>query len=445
MSGTSPYRTYAQLVAGKRRPIGWSTRIWARLIFALPAIGLLRLMAALGFEVARYPNQFGHQCQDVEYHLRRSANRHHRCIYLCGDAIPNQYLLKKHRELVRVWYVPKPILKYLENADRTSIRVFGDALFHVHSFEEKIIDTPIWGIATQLRFSDDEHRRGAEILARFGLERGRYVCLHARDPAYGLSYFSQLWSSRGTAEDIAALRADETERNLGQRSRNSDFRDYRLALEYLATRGLKGVRLGAKVKHDLSDELPNLVDFAGRERARLGADGEFADLYLMAHCAFYVGTTTGVTGSAYSFNRPTALVNHFPWMLAFIPPIANSLHIPRLVRRQSGEVLSFAELIDIGSNWRRTYDDTYFDREGLEIADNTAEELAEAVREMCERVEGRWQPDPEDQRRQAAVIRLAGPALPQNPLNASIGSAFLARHADLLDGPRTGAPDRGSA
>jgi putative glycosyltransferase (TIGR04372 family) len=358
-------------------------------------------------------------------------------MYLRGDAVPNWYLLKKHRELVKVWRLPRLLLSYFETADRCSIAVLGKTIFYVRGFEEKLIDTPTWAADPQIRFTEEEHYRGEAILARFGLERGRYVCLHARDPAYGLSYFPRLWASRGLADHVAAAKAEDIEKNLGQRSRNSDFRDYRAALEVLAARGLKGVRLGAKVNFDFSSELPNLVDFAGREREQLHEDGEFADLYLMAHCAFYVGTTTGVTGSSYAFSRPTALVNHFPWVLAFVPPICGSLHMPRLVRRQNGTLLSFGELIDIGSNWRKTYDDGYFHREGLETVDNTPEELAEAVAEMCDRFEGKWREDPGDEARQRAFKELAGPALPQDPLAARVSRAFLARHADLLVGERT--------
>ncbi|MCA3262829.1 MAG: TIGR04372 family glycosyltransferase [Telmatospirillum sp.] len=426
------YPSYAERMARKREPLRGSLGLWWALLLAIPGIAVFRILAALGYEIARYPNQFGHQCQDVEHHLRSAAGRLGKCVYIRGDAVPNRYLLKKHKELIRVWHFPRPVLTYLERAERASIRAFGKTIFYVRGFEEKIVDTPTWGLPAMIRFNEEEHRKGMALLAGLGLARGSYVCMHARDPAYGLSYFSQLWLSRGIAAEAATLRADETERNLGQRSRNSDFRDYAAALLVLEKRGLKGVRVGAKVATDYTEVLPNLVDFAGRERARLGPDGEFADLYLMAHCAFFVGTTTGVTGCAFTFSRPIALVNHFPWMLAFIPPIENSLHIPRLVRKKSGDILSFAKLIDIGTNWRLTYDDTYLDRESLEVLDNTPEELADAVTEMCDRVAGAFVPCDGDADLQARFALLAGPAMPQDPLNAKVGCAFLRRHAELL-------------
>ncbi len=426
-------------LAKKRRGLGRNPRAWLRMAAVAPALAIFRLAGAKGFEIAIYPDHFGHQALDVEHHLRTAGNRRSRCLYFASDVIPNAFLFQKHRTMVRIIRLPRGLMRYLRIAEKTSIRAFGRALFYTRGLEEKMVDSRTWnGVPPQIVFTAEDHRRGETMLARLGLERGRYVCLHSRDHTYGLSHHTKMVMGRGSARSANKAAAHrlvaKSEESLLQRYRNSDFVAYEKALAVLERRGLRGVRLGAKVDRDYNDLLPNLVDFAGRYRDGLGPDADFSDLYLMAHCCFYIGTSSGVTGFSYIFNRPIVWVNSFPWPWAHVPPIAGSIYLPKLMRRGDGATLMFAEMVELSRrwDWRAMYDDAFFAREDVAAVDNTPDEIAESITEMCDWLEGHWQPDPADQVRQDALAGLFDRSLPIHRTRARMGRAFLASHSDLL-------------
>ncbi|MGE3149323.1 MAG: TIGR04372 family glycosyltransferase [Pseudorhodoplanes sp.] len=423
----------------KRRGLDYRPRTWLRLAYFLPAVLLLRLMQLVGLQVAVYPDHFGHQAMDVEHHLRRLGRRRWRAVYLVGALIPNRFLYEKHRVLVRMISVPRRFLRYLREGEKLSMRLWGRPLFYSFGFEEKLTDWAVWNnVPPQISFTEVDHERGAAILARLGLERGRYVCLHARDPAFGLAHHTEMWLARGGAYSPTRAAAkgvtSEAEESLFNRYRNSDFLDYSRAVDVLAQRGLKAVRLGAKVHNDLTGVMSNLVDFAGRERETLAEDAEFADVYLMAHCRFYVGTSNGIIGLAFTFNRLIAWVNSFPWPWAHMPPGAGSIYLPKLLRHERGDTLTFAEMIGRSKryDWRGMYSNAFFEQERIAVVDNTPEEIAEAVGEMCDRTDGCFAHDEADESRQQRLASLFHGDLKLDGLPHRVGRSFLSRHRALL-------------
>jgi putative glycosyltransferase (TIGR04372 family) len=430
--------SWTSRLAKKRRSVGRGSRAWLRLAFFLPTIVALRALRALGFEIAIYPDHFGHQAMDVEHHLRRLATSKAWSLYLAGDLVPNAYLYEKHRALLRIARLPDSLMRHLRGAEKMAIRTFGFSLFYVYGFEEKLADWSTWNdVPPQIQFTAEDHRRGEALLARLGLERGRYVCLHARDAAYGLSHHTAMWVARGGAyapnEEAARDVSEKSEDSLFNRYRNSNFVDYRDALAILQRRGLKGVRVGAKADRDLTGVLPNLVDFAGCERDKLGDDADFADIYLMAHCQFYVGTSTGVTGSALLFNRPMIWLNAFPWPWGLYPPVAGSLYLPKLWRANDGHVLTFREMFEREQrfNWRPLYRDDFILEQKFCVIDNTPDEIAAGVAEMADRLEGTWQSNAEDEKRQSKMHAFGRDRPP--PPDIRIPREFLVRHETLLD------------
>ncbi len=414
-----------------------------RFALILPVIAGFKLLRKFGCELAFYPDHFGHQAVDIEYLLRKNATRTKRCILFLGSAAPNGFLLKKHREVARVVELGPRAQRYLLAAEKVSIRVLNRPLFFISGIEERALDTTTWNrIEPRIRFSESENRRGTEMLGRMGIEPGRYVCFHARDSAFGITGHADMYRARllrNQTEDDAAGRSEDvaikSEKGLLQRYRNSDFADYAAALSALADRGLKGVRLGAKVDGDLTEILPNLVDFAGRHRADLAAeDAEFADIYLMANCRFYVGTATGVTGVAYIFNRPIVFVNFFPWVWQQSPPIKGTIFQPKLLRRGDGTVLDFASMIELlnSNDWHDLHEDQFFALNDFSAIDNTPEEIADAVLEMCERLDGHSTPDMTDAMRQRALEALYVPRPVSFEPPGTMAKAFLRHHRDLL-------------
>src|SRR5262249_1341534 len=132
------------------------------------------------------------------------------------------------------------------------------------------------------------------------------------------------------------------------RYRSARFADFGEALSVLQREGVAGVRLGAKVERDYTGDLPNLIDYAAHHRRALGPAGDFFDIYLMAHCRFYIGTGSGLTALSLVFKRPMAFVNNFPWPWGDqLAPIEGSVYLPKLWRRRDGRMFTFGEMISL--------------------------------------------------------------------------------------------------
>jgi putative glycosyltransferase (TIGR04372 family) len=436
---SSPALTEAARLMKKRRGLPRNLRATLRLLWVMPAIVVFRFLRAFGFEIAIYPDQFGHQALDVEHHLRSSKASRNRCFYFCSQLIPNRFLYEKHLSLLTIIKLPRRTMTYLRNAEKANIRSFGQALFFTRGLAEKMADTKLWNTTNpQIVFSPEEDRRGILILEKLGIAPGTYVCFHARDSAYALAAYPKMWAERrslsaGNEGEVLPL-VQSFEENKYNVFRSSRFADFDKALVALSQRGLIGVRLGAKVERDYTDALPNLIDYAARHREDLGAEADFADVYLMAHCRFYVGTASGVSALSWIFNRLMVFVNDFPWPWDQLPPIAGSIYMQKLWRRRDGRKFTFREMIDLSRrvDWRAMYDNDFFVKEDLTVIDNTSEEIADAIAEMCDRIDGRWAADADDEARHRALVELADPTLPLSQSPARMARGFLLRHQDLL-------------
>jgi putative glycosyltransferase (TIGR04372 family) len=418
--------------------------IYAQLVYC-PAFLILRGLQLIGIEVAVYPDLFGHQAFDVEHRLRLdSAKPRWRKIYLRDSAPPNQFLLELHSKQAWVLKIPKFVFRWLRQArkiDNKRGKLLGKPpIFYKRGFEEKLSDFDTWNnMASRLTFSPAEHERGREILARLGLEAGQYVCFHARDSHFALSHYPEMWHRVGTGKDTSTLHnaaayVGEFEHGFFQTYRNSDFSDYTLALEWLATQGMRGVRVGS-ADQNIEGVAPNLVDFGGRWRHELDDESDFADIYIMSHCRFYVGTATGVTVFALSANRPLLWVNSFPWPWAHSPPLANSLYMPKLwYLHGEREPASFGEMLDFSRNndWRKLYDDEFVRSLDLTVRDNSPDEILNAVKEMDARLNGSWTDRAEDMERQRQLNAMLDSELPLFGCPARMASDFLENHRSLL-------------
>jgi putative glycosyltransferase (TIGR04372 family) len=260
-------------------------------------------------------------------------------------------------------------------------------------------------IPPHIRFTADEERIGAEALRAMGIPKGApFVCFHSRDAAYEERIYP--------------------DKRVRYVYRNSPIEDYLEAARALTRTGLYAVRLGAEVDRALPAADPRIVDYATRYRT------PFLDLYLSAYCLFFVGSGTGMNAIPMIFRRPVVLVNFIP--LEFAPTwSAHDLFIPKLLwLRAEQRYLSFREILEsgLGRSLRERYDER-----GIDVVDNTAEDITAVSLEMEERLRGTWQGASEDEKLQRRFWELWRPSDLNGVFRSRIGAAFLRRHASLLD------------
>lgn len=264
-----------------------------------PARLFCAVMRRLGWDVMLYPDHFGHQAGDVEYDLRTKTTK---LLYL-ADTIPNTALCRMHRRKCKIISVPTWLRVYFIEAD-IAYKCLSESLSRDLRFYNR---KEIWQQTPSLEFSEDEKAYGDSVLQELGLEKGKYVCFHARDSRYGAMHHPDVLQKRLSKRMYMDLQMDES--HPFQQHRNVDFSLYYSSIEWLKFVGLKAVRIGSDVERPYACQ--NLVDYASLRGTF--DDPELADLYLMAHCRLYVGHASGVTHLSCVWNTPGVAVNWFPY------------------------------------------------------------------------------------------------------------------------------------
>ncbi len=206
--------------------------------------------------------------------------------------------------------------------------------------------------------------------------------------------------------------------------RNADIDTYLPAMEKLTSRGGYALRLGAIVDKPIETGSARIIDYASLHRS------DFMDIYLMANCRFMVSTGSGPDSVAELFRRPVVFVNQ-----ATLEAVNLWLHNLTIFKKyrlpNEGRIMSFREIVESGAG--RLLDAEDYAQRGIELIDNTPEEIEDVVLEMDARLRGEWQGTEEDEELQQRFWRI----LERSPLQGyrcgRIGAAFLRKNRQLLD------------
>ena len=216
---------------------------------------------------------------------------------------------------------------------------------------------PLEASGRHIHFSPDEQQRGEDLLRELGVMVGQpFVCLAVRDSAY----LAEVLPDRDwTYHDY----------------RDSAIGTYVPMAEWLADQGYAVVRMGAVVRDALESVRPSVIDYA-----RSGLRSDFGDVYLFAHCAFCITTSTGVDSLAMAFRTPMGIVN-----LAARGGLQVGDHL-RLVMFKKAVDITTDEPLHIDSpefakvlGLTRTGD---FRAAGVRLVDNTPDKLRDFAAEM---------------------------------------------------------------
>jgi len=283
-------------------------------------------------------------------------------------------------------------------------------------YEEHVIPMPsdrdIHGLLgrtqVHLSFTPEEERLGCEELLGLGIPNGvPFVCVHSRDSAYLYTVFPNLRNWR--YHDY----------------RDSNITSFIPAAEELVRRGYFAVRTGAIVKEALQTTNQMIIDYATRGRT------EFLDIFLGAKCRFYLGDSCGFHAIPMVFRQPLAIVNMIP--LEYAPTWASDgLFIPKkLWLQEEHRFLTFRETLD--SEIGRFLHTEQHEQLGIEVVENTPEEITAVAVEMDERLKGTWQTIEEDEKLQRRFWVLFKPSELNQVFRSRIGAEFLRQNRELLD------------
>ena len=250
-----------------------------------------------------------------------------------------------------------------------------------------------------LALTDTDRDRGWRCLRAAGVPEGAwFVCLHVREAGYlpGATHHAY---------------------------RDASIDTYLEAVRLITDRGGWVVRIGDPTMKQLPP-MERVIDYA-----HSAIRSDWMDVFLCAACRLFIGTTSGLFLVASVFGVPTVLTNFTPMGQR---PFASRHRVIYKLYESSIEgrrYLTFAEVL--GSAVGRFLASEDYSNGGLEIVDNTPEEIRDVVLEMLEELAGRASLSAEDRDLQDRFNALLphGP-LPEYPVR--VGKAFLRKHARLL-------------
>jgi putative glycosyltransferase (TIGR04372 family) len=221
-----------------------------------------------------------------------------------------------------------------------------------------------------LSFTADEERRGRALLEVMGLgPNDWYITFQARDPVY-----------------------HQTRANVGDSGahHNCEVESFLAAARHVTALGGFAIRMGAAAEKPLpATGDPRIIDYARDHRS------DFGDVFLFAHCRFHLGCSTGSNFCPVLFNRPVAQANMMP--LRPVPTGRHGLYNPVLLRETAtGRLVPFAELerlgayeyVDLAMCARWQYPGG-MEKIGLEIVNNSSDDILGLCCDMLDRLEGR--------------------------------------------------------
>jgi putative glycosyltransferase (TIGR04372 family) len=241
---------------------------------------------------------------------------------------------------------------------------------------------------------------GREMLSSLGLPPDAwFVCVHARES--GFSPHDEVM----------------------HRYRNADPEALIPAMREIVTRGGWCLRMGDPTTRPLPP-IPGVVDYAHHpmRSARL-------DVVLCAKARFFIGNSSGLALVSSVFGRPSLLVNAVP--MSGLGVLASDLTVPKLYwDSRKRRLLRFDEILGTPAGSYRFA--TQYQRAGIEVRDNSPDEILDATSEMLDKVEGCHLPFPEDEQLQQSFMLLLRPNDYAYGAASRISAAFLRKYRHLL-------------
>ncbi len=320
-------------------------------------------------------------------------------------------------------------------ANRSVFEVVGPNIEHLETTEQNIVklgylhhgllqfdafDFLVMSPETLYAFFSDFTRRGGQI-APFELS--------PRLKAQGEPWLESL----GVPEDapIALLHVRDT----GYASfmthhsfRCADVNAYHLAIDALVENGYWVFRIGDKTSPKLTRTHERVVDIP-----HLQQHGTWMDVYMCGRCTVGIMQLSGPEAILRGFRKPMLLANVVP-DLAREPRPEDIFMLKRFRSRQTGEEMTYQDFLRLGAPMLTMTDQ--FTENGIEVIENTPEELRDGALDLIRFLDGEPVKDPESQKNfvtMGQVFERNIKNIPQNQLQGAVFYSLASEHTRIAD------------
>jgi len=425
-----------------RLGVGGLVRLLQLLLFN--PVGLRGWLWLLSGRVEFFGNShaLGEMVTTVDYYLKRKLDRPSQVVsvYL----VNKPHLANAYLAMLQARAFGGPRIRFVRNRVLCQVlaplehQLFYTGLHRTYSPHPPEYDalTDRYNFHLERQVTAAERQRARALLERLGLPReAPFVCVHVREGAF---------SARVLPPGHNALR-------------NADIMTYRAAIDYLVRQGFWVVRMGEATLTPLPP-MDHVID-----NARSPYKSAFLDIALVADCAFYVGSSSGLANVAAIFNKCLLIANVVPLETAGWGWGARTLWIPKLIySTPERRYLTYPEIVSRGTGTFRRMQSYILYPEiaargigafhrmqsyiaaQLEIHDNSPEDILEATQELYRWSQGAAYTE-EEARAQRAFAALLPPDYYSHGAHARVCASFIRRHPDLMPAASAAVPDLSEA
>ena len=354
----------------------------------------LRAERAKGLGVAHSPvrflesiwyGAFGHLAQIqylVQLNILENRRREDTIVYVPPYAtVANRFLLEQWRPHLNIIEDPRDLPLSLDALHSLSFDFLaprltdGTTAYYWGAAEDAIKRWKGEKRGPVLTFPLDVEARGYSALAAVGIPRGAwFVALHVRDSA-SKQYHADLHNVL-----------------------NADIVDYLPAIRAITDRGGWVIRLGDPMMTPLP-HMPNVFDYC-----HSAIRSDWMDVFLLARCRFFLGTSSGPAYVPIIYQVPTVLTNW--WPLAQRPWDDQAIFIPKLYRYvENGAALTLSRALSEPFGYCNSIDQLK-KGEGVTVEDNSPDDIRDATIEMIERLERTVAYSADDVRLRESAMRI---------------------------------------
>ncbi len=278
---------------------------------------------------------------------------------------------------------------------------------HVVPYMTRVYDDSTVNTLPNLSFTENELKFGQEQLKELGVPLDKpFICFHTREAGYLKKHLAHInWDYHDY--------------------RNADIDNYVPAVEKLVSKGYFAVRMGRYVEKKFKMVHPKVIDY--------GAIGgtDFLDVYLSAHCHFFIAGSDGLAEVPMIFRRPVVWIDFVPFSPIHLVT-SGQLFIPKkLFLSREKRFLTLDEMLNTEIAQYGTTEQ--FQKAGIEMVNNTPQEILDVSLEMEKRLNGTWvetQEDKELQQRFRNIVEGNN----RKKFFGLIGAQYLRQNKELLGG-----------
>jgi len=350
----------------------------------------------------------GHLAFATEYYLSERDVDQSRTLdyfYYLYPELPNKHLPMMYKRVMKI----HPLIKY---CDRINRLLPGWEQHHVYLHGSPPRDTRNIFMRTpcHINFTNEEIYQGERYLKNIGLKADQnYVCMIARDPVYKLKFQNMIkkdWSYHSY--------------------RNSDINNYIKAAESITKENYFVLRIGKGVKGKIETTNDKIIDYSNTEDRN-----DFLDIYLSANCSFFLVGESGLSTVPNVYRVPIVFVNFaaIEYVYSWNSNIISILK--KYWLKEEKRFMTFREIYASGAG--KFLHTEQYENLGIELIENTPEEILDVSLEMHQRLNDTWETTEEDEELQNKFWRQFPKSELHGEIYARIGSKFLRENKKLLN------------